>query len=93
MKKVSRKKFSSDFKVKVALEALREQKTTAELAAQYELQPSQIQLWKKQFLENANAVFENKKSDSGKQEELESKLYEQIGKLQMQNDWLKKKLS
>ena len=93
MNKVSRKKFSTDFKVKVALEALKEQKTTAELAAQFELQPSQIQLWKKQFLENANAVFESKKPDSGKKEELESKLYEQIGKLQMQNDWLKKKLS
>lgn len=92
MKKVSRKKFSSEFKAKVALEALKEQKTTSELAAQFEIQPSQIQLWKKQFLENANVVFESKKADSDNHEELESKLYEQIGKLQMQNDWLKKKL-
>lgn len=90
MKKVSRKKFSSEFKAKVALEALKEQKTIAELALQYDLHPTQISQWKKQFLENSAAVFSEKPSVSKDAEANESRLYEQIGKLQMQNDWLKK---
>jgi transposase-like protein len=91
MKKVSRKKFSSEFKSKVAIEAIKEQKTVADLALQYEIHPTQIQQWKKQFLDNASLVFEDKKA-SAKDIDQESKLYEQIGKLQVQNEWLKKKL-
>jgi len=91
MKKVSRKKFSSEFKSKVSIEAIKEQKTVADLALQYEIHPTQIQQWKKQFLENASLVFQDKKA-SVKDVDQESKLYEQIGKLQVQNEWLKKKL-
>ena len=93
MKKASRKKFSSEFKAKVAIEAIKEQKTIAELAIQYEVHPTQIQQWKKQFIDNAQLVFGEAKTTSVKDADQESRLYEQIGKLQVQNEWLKKKLS
>lgn len=93
MKKISRKKFSAGFKAKLALEAIKEQKTIAELAIAYEVHPTQIQTWKKQFLESASSVFEGKQADSSQHAAQESRLYEQIGKLQMENDWLKKKMS
>lgn len=92
MTKVSRKKFSAAFKAKVALEALKEQKTIPELAIQFDVHPTQIQSWKKHFLEEGSRLFSEKAVDTKRQEAEESRLYEQIGKLQMQNDWLKKKL-
>lgn len=93
MKKVSRKKFSPEFKAKVALEAIKEQKTIAELALQFDIHPTQIVTWKKRFLENSAAAFSEKPTDSKESEAVQGRLYEQIGKLQMQNEWLKKKLS
>ena len=93
MKKVTRNKFSAGFKAKVALEALKEQKTITDLAIEYGVHPTQIQNWKKQFLENASAAFEVSKVSTIQAASQESLLYEQIGKLQMENDWLKKKMS
>lgn len=61
MKKVSRKKFSPEFKAKVALEALKEQKTIAELALQYDIHPTQIATWKKHFLKTAQRYFPRSK--------------------------------
>lgn len=92
MKKISRKKFTAEFKAKVAIAALKEQKTVAELALQYEIHPTQIQTWKKQFIENSALVFSQNQSSDKENEANESRLYEQIGKLQVQNEWLKKKL-
>lgn len=92
MKKISRKKFSSEFKGKVAIDALKEQKTVAELALQYDIHPTQIQTWKKHFIENSSLVFSGRHSGDKENEANESRLYEQIGKLQVQNEWLKKKL-
>ena len=92
MKKISRKKFSAEFKAKVAIEALKDQKTVAELAVQYDIHPTQIQTWKKHFLDNSAPLFLEKQADTRQIEANESRLYEQIGKLQMHNDWLKKKL-
>lgn len=92
MKKISRKKFSAEFKAKVAIAALKEQKTVAELALQYDIHPTQIQTWKKHFIENSSLVFSGQQSSDKENEANESRLYEQIGKLQMQNEWLKKKL-
>lgn len=92
MKKISRKKFSAEFKAKVVIDALKEQKTVAELALHHEIHPTQIQTWKKHFIENSSLVFSGKQSGDKENEANESRLYEQIGKLQVQNEWLKKKL-
>ena len=93
MEKKSRRKFSADFKAKVALEAIRERHTVEELARKHELHPTQINTWKKEFLSKAVAVFEaaNPEKDTEKEAETE-KLYAKIGQLKMENDWLKKKL-
>ena len=58
MNKKKRQKHSPEFKAKVVLEALKEQKTLSELAQIYQVHPNQITLWKKEFLENASQVFE-----------------------------------
>jgi transposase len=90
----TRRKFTAEFKAKVALEAIKEQLTLSELAVKHQLHPTQIQQWKKQFVENAALVFSVDKSALHQdQEEQVAKLYEQIGKLQVANDFLKKKLS
>lgn len=91
MTKQSRRKFSAGFKAKVALEAIKNQKTLAELSQQYEVNSVTISKWKAEFLENMAAVFEHgheKKSTQGTPE-LED-LYAQIGQLKVENDFLKK---
>jgi transposase len=91
MTKQSRRKFSAGFKAKVALEAIKNQKTLAELSQQYEVNSVTISKWKAEFLENMAAVFEHgqeKKSAQGTPE-LED-LYAQIGQLKVENDFLKK---
>ena len=90
----SKRKFSAEFKAKVALEAIRELNTVSEIAAKHQLHPNQISQWKKQFLDNSAAAFDAGKEGSANDHEAElAKLYEQIGKLQVANDFLKKKLS
>ena len=90
----SRKKHSAGFKAQVALEAIREQKTLNELAGEYKLHPNMISKWKKELLEKASTAFS---AGSGKEdrerEATEDALYQQIGKLQVQLDWLKKKMN
>ena len=90
----SKRKFTAEFKAKVALEAIREQHTVSEIAAKHQLHPNQISQWKKQFLDNSAAAFDGGKDETTSDHEAEmAKLYEQIGKLQVANDFLKKKLS
>lgn len=88
-----RKPRGADFKAKVALAALRERKTVGELAKQFDVHPTQIHQWKKQLLEGAMGVFETggRSRRSSDDERESSELYEQIGRLKMELEWLKKK--
>ena len=93
MTKQSRRKFTAEFKTKVVLEALKERSTIEQLAKKYELHPTQINAWKKEFLGKASAVFNDKGSADERQQEADTeKLYAQIGQLKVENDFLKKKL-
>lgn len=89
MKKQTRRKFSPAFKAKVALEAVKNQQTLAELAKKFEVNPVMISKWKAEFLENLSATFE--KSDDAESKDLDSKeLYAAIGQLKVENEFLKK---
>ena len=87
-----RRVFGGAFKAKVALAAIRGDKTTAQLAADYEVHPSQVTAWKQQLLEQAPKFFEDGRNQ-GREGSIanEQQLYEQIGRLKVENEWLKKK--
>lgn len=88
-----RKRYSADFKAKVAVEALKEQKTLSELANQYQIHSVQISNWKKQLLDGSALIFKNSTNNhQKKQQDLEAYLYQEIGRLKIELDWLKKKL-
>lgn len=93
MDKNIRRKHPSAFKAKVAREALREQKTIAELSSGYGVHPTQITKWKQQALDGLETIFSErvvrKEEDTVK---LIQSLYEQIGQLTVETDWLKKKI-
>jgi len=90
--KKKRKKYSQQFKFKVALEAVKELKTINEIASVYDVHPTQIKSWKKQLLTEGSTVFgQNAAHQLRKQETREVELYEQIGRLKMELEWLKKK--
>lgn len=84
--------YTADFKLRVALEATKNEKPVNVLASEYSIHPSQVSEWKKQLLENASLIFQGKKAQR-KQEAHEDVelLQQQIGKLWVQIDWLKKK--
>ena len=87
-----RKKHSSTFKAKVALEAIKGRHTVRELASRYEIHPTMINNWKRQLLEDAAEVFEQGRSTQETGQAIkEAELYEEIGRLKVQLDWLKKK--
>lgn len=91
--KKSRRTFTSTFKAKVVLEALKERNTVQQLADKFNLHPNQITTWKKEFLENADRVFEGTTNFNAVESEKEKgELYKQIGQLQVEINWLKKKV-
>lgn len=86
-----RKCYSASFKSKVALEAVQERKTINQIASRYEIHPNLVTTWKSQLLESLPDCFSRKKKKDSKNEALTNELYQQIGKLKVQLDWLKKK--
>jgi len=88
-----RKQHTAAFKAQVALAALKADKTVNELASQYGVHPTLIHTWKKQLLAGADQVFGNGAKARGTDAEADkAELFEQIGRLQMELAWLKKKV-
>ena len=87
-----RRTFSASFKAKVALAAVRGDKTTAELASRFKVHANQVSAWKKQLLDGATELFLDGRSRRKEESSVsEQELYEQIGRLKIELDWLKKK--
>ena len=86
-----RRVFGAAFKAQVALAAVRGDKTTAQLASELGVHTSQVTAWKKQLLEQAAGLFEDGRTRRDEQAAGEQELYEQIGRLKMEVEWLKKK--
>jgi transposase len=86
---ISRKKYTAAYKAQVAIAALQERESLAELSKRFEVSPTMISRWKQEFLSRSSIVFENPapKDDFDKEKE---RLYAKIGQLEMERDWLKK---
>jgi transposase-like protein len=88
----TRKRYSAAFKARVALEAAKQTRTLAELAQAFQVHPVQISQWKKQLLDGMETLFQN--GSAARQpdpEKIQAELYEQLGRLQMELAWVKKK--
>jgi transposase-like protein len=88
---MARKSYSKEFKARVALDALKSQKTVSEIASEHKIHPNQVAQWKKKALEGMTESFSRGKSNEV--EELEGerdRLYQKVGQLQVEVDWLKK---
>jgi len=86
-----RKRFSAEFKAKVALEALKGLKTLSELSSEFGLHANQISTWKQQLQQASADVFSKPASHDKQDKQLIDRLYQQIGQLQVELEWLKKK--
>ena len=87
-----RKSYSAAFKAKVALEAAKGDRSLSELASKYEVHPNQIGQWRKALLAGLPEVFSDKRRKQDEDTEQEkARLYEEIGRLKVELDWLKKK--
>jgi putative transposase len=88
----NRRQHTAAFKAKVALDAVREIKTPGQLASQYEVHPTQIGHWKRQLTSGASQLFtDQRRSGRDDAETLQARLYQEIGQLKVELDWLKKK--
>jgi len=89
---MQRKVFSAEFKAKVALEALAGRRTINEIAGAYDVHPNQVTTWKREAQEGLKALFEHKRGRCRVEDGTDAEaLYSQIGRLQVQVEWLKKK--
>lgn len=92
MRKKQRKSYTTEFKVKVALEAIKGQRTINEIAGHYGVHPNLVTQWKKQAIESLPDVFSsNRDREAENEEALRAQLYQQVGQLKVELDWLKKK--
>ena len=89
--KQQRRSHSAEFKSEVALEALKERKTISEIASEYQVHPNQVTAWKAQLIENMSNAFADGRKNRKEIEDKEALLYQQIGQLQVELDWMKKK--
>jgi len=89
-----RKRHSAAFKAKVALEAVKQTRTLAELARAFQVHPVQISQWKKQLLDGAESLFrDGRRRDRDDHEAVQAELYQRIGRLNMEVEWLKKSVA
>ena len=87
-----RKSYSGEFKAKVALEAVKSARSLSELASKYEVHPNQIRTWKKRLVCGLPDIFsERRRRKEQSDEDVKARLYEEIGRLKIDLDWLKKK--
>ena len=92
MIKTQRKRYTAEFKARLALEVIRGQRTLNEIASEHGIHPNLLMQWKQRLLEELPAVFADRRcKDEQHQEEHEAQLYQQIGQLKCELDWLKKK--
>lgn len=88
-----RKRFSNEFKAKVALAALRGDKTMSELASEFEVHPTQVSAWRNELKDRATEVFGTPRDKAAvNKDELIEELYKNLGQMKIEHDWLKKKL-
>ena len=87
--KRERRKFAAAFKAKVAMEALKERETLAELAKRLDVHPAMISKWKQEFIERSSEIFSTKAPEENFEAE-KQRLFAKIGQLEMERDWLKK---
>lgn len=90
--KTTRRKHSAAFKARVAIEALKERESLAELSTKYEVSQSQISKWKQAFLDGSSSVFEKSTKDPEVEGIDSERLYAKIGRLELENEYLKKNL-
>jgi transposase-like protein len=90
----SRKRHPAAFKARVALEAAKQTRTLAELAKAYQVHPVQISQWKKQLLDGIESLFrDGRRREQEESQAIQAELYEQIGRLNMEIEWLKKRVA
>jgi len=86
-----KKRYTAAFKAKVALEAIKGVKTISEIASEYEVHPAQVSQWKRLLRDGLEDVFTDPRRSGRSEEKEKDRLYQEIGRLKVELDWLKKK--